>query len=92
MANRVKELERLEFVDYIKLKLFLKQMQYLRALLALPHPTTGAMPKGRGVGASSDTHCMKRPSLQPSATIQSEVEVAPTIRITVITQHVKAIT
>jgi hypothetical protein len=35
---------------------------------------------------------MNSPSLQPSASIQSAVEVAATIRITVMKQHVKAIT
>ena len=38
------------------------------------------------------THFSKRPSLQPSPWIQSEVEVAATIRITVMKQQVKAIT
>ena len=35
---------------------------------------------------------MKRPSRHPSARIQSAVAVAAVIKITVITQHVKAIT
>merc|ERR1711962_400915 len=61
-------------------------------LLALVHPGSGFMPKGRGALAFSLMHCMNRPSLHSSVTIQSEVEVAPTIKITVITQHVKAIT
>ena len=52
----------------------------------------GSMLKGRGVGAPSSMHCMKRPSRQPSAMIQSAVDVAAVIRITVIKQHVKAIT
>ena len=62
------------------------------ALLAFEHPTVGSMLKGRGVGAPSSMHCMKRPSLQPSARIQSAVDVAAVIRITVIKQHVNAIT
>ena len=62
------------------------------ALLAFEHPTVGSMLKGRGVGAPSSMHCMKRPSRQPSAKIQSAVDVAAVIRITVIKQHVKAIT
>ena len=62
------------------------------ALLAFEQPTVGSMLKGRGVGAPSSMHCMKRPSRQPSAKIQSAVDVAAVIRITVIKQHVKAIT
>ena len=50
------------------------------------------MPKGRGRWAPSDTHWTNSPSRQPSAIIQSAVEVAPSIRITVMTQHVNAIT
>ena len=61
------------------------------ALLAFEHPTVGSMLKGRGVGAPSSMHCMKRPSRQPSAKIQSAVDVAAVMRITVIKQHVKAI-
>ena len=62
------------------------------ALLAFEHPTVGSMLKGSGVGAPSSMHCMKSPSLQPSARIQSAVDVAAVIRITVMKQHVKAIT
>ena len=50
------------------------------------------MSKGSGMGAPTSMHCMKSPSRQPSAIIQSAVEVAATMRITVSTQHVKAIT
>ena len=60
--------------------------------LALEQPGVSAMSKGSGVGAPTSMHCMKRPSRQPSAIIQSAVEVAATMRITVSTQHVKAIT
>ena len=62
------------------------------ALLAFEHPTVGSMLNGSGVGAPSSMHCMKSPSLQPSARIQSAVDVAAVIRITVMKQHVKAIT
>lgn len=71
---------------------FEKKRKNLLALLALEHPGVGSISKGRGRGAPGDTHCINNPSLQPSATIQSEVEVAPIIMMTVMTQHVNAIT
>ena len=65
---------------------------WLPEVLAAEQPTSGSMPKGRGRWAPSDTHWTNSPSRQPSAIIQSAVEVAPSIRITVMTQHVNAIT
>ena len=70
----------------------LSSSDHLLAPLDLLHPASASMPKGRGRGAQSLTHFSKRPSLQPSPWIQSEVEVAATIRITVMKQQVKAIT
>ena len=64
----------------------------LLTALALLHPGSAGISKGRGRGASSLTHLANNPSLHPSATIQSEVEVAATIRITVTNKQVKAIT
>jgi hypothetical protein len=58
----------------------------------LEQPAVGGRSKGSGVGAPSLMHWAKRPSRHPSAWIQSAVEVAAVIKMTVMKQHVKAIT
>lgn len=56
------------------------------------HPGSGSVSKGRGVGAPSETHCAKRPSLHPCDETQEDDPAAATRKNIVIVQHVKAIT
>ena len=46
------------------------------------HPGTASIPKGKGVGVPSNTHCSNSPSRQPpeSVLIQFEAAIATTMR------------
>jgi len=74
-----------------------KQEIVLLALWALVQPGSGSgsvslLWNGSGVGAPSDTHCAKRPSLHPwDETHEDEVTEASKKK-TVMVQHVNAIT
>ena len=70
----------------------MRQKGVLLALWALVHPGSGSVSNGSGVGAPSDTHCAKRPSLHPWDEIHEEEVTEAIKKKTVMVQHVNAIT
>ncbi len=64
----------------------------LPAECARLQPISASPSKGMGVAAPLPTHCMNRPSLQPSLVAQSAAPAEAIMRNTVMKQHVKAMT
>ena len=55
-------------------------------------PGSGSASKGSGVGAPSETHCAKRPSLHPRDDTHDDEPTAATRKNMVMVQQVKAMT